>query len=868
MKELQDIDLKSLIEAETGEKFNKEGYIKCPFHTEKSPSLSIKFFPDRNKYKFMCWGCNEQGDALDFIMKLRKLGYKEAREYLEMENIKTERELQFDKILKRIEWDIENTEFKQSYKFLALFEFVNQQNEIVYYKAKFLKPNRKKASSYYRFEGNKIINNREGIEELPYNLYKTIEGIKNGKTIIFVEGEKDANTMNSELKGMDYVATSIKGCTNLDILKNGFKFKIHVIGDTGEAGEKYKWHIYKEFNSLANEFKFVNLPGLKTLGNNKDVTDWLDAGHTQKDLLNAFDRSLDIKSQYDLQQDFRGIYKFYWDKKEETYKKFYLTDFKLIEAKRMTFVDDESEGVKLVFKSCTGATIERIGPATIFDDIRSFKNFLGTLDLAFKSTETKDLTELKSWINRYWAIENEEVHMGIKFIEKDNNLMLITNDGAITTNGINYTLKSDKNNNIDLINKEFISKDELEQLKHKIFKFATSDKSITIIGTVLNDLAVHQNKEAKEKLHHLLIVGESGSGKSTILSNVVAAILNYPSKDIKSIGLITAFALVKDLSNGNYPSLFDEFKPSALDRYKVQKLSENFRNLYDRTTISRGDKSFKTKDFQLTRPIIIAGEESYPNAEKALIERSAIVYLSRRERTQEHTEAMKWLIKNEDILNKFGRSIIDEILKLSVDNYKTIREEASRLFPELSNRPLTTAINIATGIEIFNILLERNGLAKLTGYEKYIMQNIKEEVLDGGNDTKSTVEQMLVLYNNMIEDGRAYDSKNVVIDRGDGLFIRTSEMINQICMFVNQVGSAEVIPLKLRDFKKQAMKSGYFIKSSAKQIKVENKPIRFDEYSKERMRELKLDSIVEAELTEIPMTEQDNRVINGVFQGA
>lgn len=866
MKELQDIDLKQIIEHETGEKFNKEGYIKCPFHSDKTPSLSIKFFPDRNKQKFMCWACKENGDALDFIMKFKSLGYKEAREYLGMENEKSDKELQMEKVKEYIKWQIEKTEYKRGYKLLGLFPFVDENNKVIYYKAKFLKPDGSKETPYYHIEEDKVINKR-GVEEVPYNLYNILDGIKNKKIIIFVEGEKDANTINAVLKGEDYVATSIKSCKNLDILKNGFKFGIYVIGDTGQAGEQYKWNIHKQFNSLALEFKFINLPGVKSLGDNKDVTDWLENGHTKKDLLNAFDRSLDLKSQYDLQQDSRGIYKLYWDKKEEIYKKFYITDFRLLEAKRMIFVDDESEGVKLVFRSGTGKTIERIVSVTVFDDVRSFKNSLDSMDLAFESTKSEDLTKLKSWINKYWAIENEEVHMGTQFIEKDNILNLITEEGAITPNGIDYSLKANKST-IEVINKECISKNELKELKSKIFKFTTSDKAITIIGTVLNDLAVYQNRQAKEKLHHLLIVGESGSGKSTILSNVVAAILNYPVRDIKSIGLITAFALVKDLSNGNYPSLFDEFKPSSLDRYKVQKLSENFRNLYDRTTISRGDKSFKTKDFQLTRPIILAGEESYPNAEKALIERSAIVYLSRRERTKEHTEAMQWLIKHENILNKFGRAVIEEVLKLSVENYKAIREEVSKLFPDLSNRPLTTAINIATGIEIFNILLERNGLSKLTGYEKFIMQNIKEEVLDGGNDTKSTVEQMLVLYNNMIEDGRAYDAKNVVVDRGDGLFIRTSEMINQICMFVNQVGSAEVIPLKLRDFKKQATKSGYFIKSSAKQIKIENKPVRFDEYSKERMRELKVYSIVEPDLAEIPTSEQDKKVIGGMFPGA
>lgn len=865
MKEIQDIDLKQVIENLTGEHFNRDNKINSPFTNEKTPSFAVYFDSNANKQKFKDFSnSGKQGDALDFVMQYKNYSWNQAREYLGLEVKKTESENFEDKIREFINYQLQD--FKRGYKLLGIFTFVDKDNNPIYCKAKFLKPDGKKETPYYSIQDGKVVNKRL-YDEAPYNYYNLLQGIANSKTIVFLEGEKDVNTINNTLNKKDFVATSIKGFKDYEKIK-GECMKVYVIGDTGQAGEKYIWDIRKEFLKDSSEFKIINLPSIKAMGDNKDVTDWLDAGHTQKDLLNAFDRSLDIKSQYDLQQDSRGIYKLYWDKKEETYKRFYLTDFKLLEAKRMTFIDEEFEGVKLVFKSGTGNIIEKIVSATVFDDVRSFKNSLASMDLAFESSKSEDLTKLKSWINKYWAIENEEVHMGVKFIKKDNSLILITNDGAITPNGIDKSLKADKSN-IDVTDKEFISKDELEQLKNKIFKFTTSDKSITIIGTILHDLTVYQNKESKEKLHHLLMVGESGSGKSTILANIIATILNYPVKDIKSIGMITPFALVQNLSNGNYPSLFDEFKPSSLDKYKVQKLSENFRNLYDRTTISRGDKSFKTKDFQLTRPLILAGEESYPNAEKALIERSAIVYLSKRERTKEHTETMQWLTKNEDILNKFGRSIIDEILNLSVDNYKAIREDVSNLFPDLSNRPLTTAINIATGIEIFNILLERNGLAKLIGYEKHIMQNIKEEVLDGGSDTKSTVEQMLVLYNNMIEDGRAYDSKNVVIERGDGLFIRTSEMINQICIFVNQVGSAEVIPLKLRDFKKQAMKSGYLIKTSAKQIKVDSKAVWFDEYSKERIIGLKNFSICKSNELELePMDDEESKVIEDVFSRA
>jgi hypothetical protein len=863
LKELIDIDLKELIESETGERFNKEGFIKCPFHNEKTPSLSIKFFPDRNKSKFMCWGCKEQGDAIDFITKFKKLDYKAAREYLKMENQKTAKELLIEKVKCYINWQLDHN--KKGYDLLGIFPFSSAKNEYIYFKAKFKKPDGGKETPYYHIEDDKVVNNR-GTDEVPYNLYNVLEGTKKQKVIVFVEGEKDANTINSILKGKDYVATSIKACKDDDIkiLLNGLKFKIHVIGDTGRAGEEYKWHVWDKFKDSAEEFRFINLPGLKAMGDNKDVTDWLDAGHTQKDLLNAFDRSLDLKSKYDLQQDKYGIYKWWYNKKLDDHEKIRLTDFKLLEATRLRFIEENKEGIRIKIKTPTGDIIEREDESTVFDDIKSFKHFLGTMDASFLSKNIEDLTLLKRWINKYWAIENSDIYVGDQFVERNSKLVLVTGDGAITQEGIDISMKSN-NSNIDIIDKELITTEELKELKSKIFRFWDPAKSISIIGTVINDLATYHNEMVGAKIHILLIVGESQSGKSTILEKVIAPILNYPLSEKKSIGT-SPFAIIKDLSNGNYPTIYDEFKPSMMDRYKIQKLSDIFRNLYDRDGINRGDKSFQIRKFRLTRPMIMAGEENYPNQEAAQVSRSCIVYLSRRERTKENTEAMEWLIDNSEILNKFGRSIINETLNMSIDQYRDIRKTKRECFKMLKERPLDTAINIAAGIEIFNILLERYGLKKITNYEEYIYKNIKEEILDNGNETKSIVEQMIILYDTMIQDNKAVDVKNVIRETGEGLYIRTSEMINQIFLFCKQYESADLIPLKLKDFKKQAQKAGYIVKPSSKGIKIDGKNVRFDEYSRERMRELKVDSIVEPDrLTEIPIGLDEGKVIDGMF---
>ncbi|MDP4147422.1 MAG: CHC2 zinc finger domain-containing protein, partial [Bacillota bacterium] len=333
--ELQDIDLGYLIERETGDKFNRKGYIRCPFHSEKTPSLSIKFFPNANKYKFKCFGCGEAGDALDFIMKLKGIGYKEAREYLGMNSQKSQQELQEEKVRGYIEWEIKNTEHRRDKLLLGLFPFTNERNEIVYIKAKFRDKEGKKSLSYYHIDGNgKVINRRNG-EELPYNLYRAIKAIKEGKAIVICEGEKDVNNLNSIFKGQAYEAASVKGVKDLKIFGNAER--LFVCGDTGKAGEEYKQHIKSQLFTSAEEFRFINLPGLEDLGDNKDVTDWLEAGHTPKELMTAFNRSLDLKNKYELQQDGYGIYKYITKGKGEEAEevKIYLTNFNLISATRI-----------------------------------------------------------------------------------------------------------------------------------------------------------------------------------------------------------------------------------------------------------------------------------------------------------------------------------------------------------------------------------------------------------------------------------------------------------------------------------------------------------------------------------------------------
>lgn len=54
---------------------NRGGYIACPFHPDRTPSLKIYDQPGRGYY---CYGCQSGGSVIDFVMRLNDLSYAQA----------------------------------------------------------------------------------------------------------------------------------------------------------------------------------------------------------------------------------------------------------------------------------------------------------------------------------------------------------------------------------------------------------------------------------------------------------------------------------------------------------------------------------------------------------------------------------------------------------------------------------------------------------------------------------------------------------------------------------------------------------------------------------------------------------------------
>lgn len=59
------------------EKDGHEFIACCPFHQEDTPSFTI-FTGKDGAERFFCFGCNEKGDVLDFVQKIKGVDLKEA----------------------------------------------------------------------------------------------------------------------------------------------------------------------------------------------------------------------------------------------------------------------------------------------------------------------------------------------------------------------------------------------------------------------------------------------------------------------------------------------------------------------------------------------------------------------------------------------------------------------------------------------------------------------------------------------------------------------------------------------------------------------------------------------------------------------
>ncbi len=66
--------LPELVRRDLGEPARVRGrshWWRCPFHDDTSPSFQVDYYERGSKWRWRCWGCNRQGDAVDWLVDYR-----------------------------------------------------------------------------------------------------------------------------------------------------------------------------------------------------------------------------------------------------------------------------------------------------------------------------------------------------------------------------------------------------------------------------------------------------------------------------------------------------------------------------------------------------------------------------------------------------------------------------------------------------------------------------------------------------------------------------------------------------------------------------------------------------------------------------
>jgi hypothetical protein len=209
------------------------------------------------------------------------------------------------------------------------------------------------------------------------------------------------------------------------------------------------------------------------------------------------------------------------------------------------------------------------------------------------------------------------------------------------------------------------------------------------------------------------------------------------------------------------------------------------------------------------RPFVIIGEEGFLNEETALKERSNILYIARRDKNSKTTQAIENLKRNSEILNKLGKLLLRAALAIDEKGFNDVRKNIIKMC-SYKDRPLNTFTNTVHGLNLFHMAFRRFGI-EFPGIDKAIEaidENIKENVLSGGAETKTQIEMMFELIDEAISN-RFIDRYGIRVDEEKfEVYLHLPTIYPRLTKYVRDY-NRDASLLSKTDFIKQLKKSKY-----------------------------------------------------------
>ena len=446
--------------------------------------------------------------------------------------------------------------------------------------------------------------------------------------------------------------------------------------------------------------------------------------------------------------------RYYRVKGEQVYP---ITNF-IVRPLEMLIADDETQ-MTCDLVTVYGETFRQTFLTTDFGNLQKFKGVLNkrTISLSYTGSEG-DLEILKGYLaGLEWSKKYGVKALGL--YERDKRWIFVAKDGAFAAGGetVEDMIQLEKHASIEsaLPASAAISPKKLVELGPLLLGYNEPAKTVTVLAWCAGCFLKEHLRKAGIKYPHLFLIGEAGSGKSNTLERVILPI--FGRSKVVAAPQITAFTLMKDAASSNlFPQALDEFKPSKIEKTRLQALYNHFRDSYDGHEGVRGRADQSQVSYALLAPLVVAGEES-PD-EPAVRERGMELLFSKRDLKDAAARASFQRISNlQDGLVRLGRGLLDTALTLSTEAVRQWHNEALTLFnPALPSRVVNNLACCMVGVRLLEALCARLGMTwgqvfpiGVDACVKHMEYAVREYLLDGGDANKSIIEQTLEVMDRM-----------------------------------------------------------------------------------------------------------------------
>lgn len=454
---------------------------------------------------------------------------------------------------------------------------------------------------------------------------------------------------------------------------------------------------------------------------------------------------------------------------------------------------------------------------TDFSNLQKFKNILNqrTISLSYTGSEG-DLELLKNYISELnWVRKIGVKALGMYFIS--GRWLYVDSSGAVEAGGnvVEDVVQLEKYRSItsNILSSDPISAEKLRELGPLLLGYNEAPKTAAVLAWCAGCFLKNHLKRVQIKYPHLFLIGEAGSGKSNTLERVILPI--FGRTKVAAAAQVTAFTLMKDSASSNIvPQPLDEFKPSKIDKNKLSVLYNHMRDAYDGHEGTRGRADQTTVYYELSAPLIVAGEESPDEA--AIRERSIELLFSRKDlKSGESRKSFLRLCRMTDALGDLGRSLMDAALRVNVAEAEKWYTDALNFFDqELPSRILNNLGCCAVGLRLLEQVCKMKSLSWPQAFDipieacyRHLAYGAREYLLDGNTVNKGIVEQSIEI---MARMGMDSHTQWTFLENGTQVAIRFNKIYDNFTKYRRDYAiTGECLPYT--QFLKQLRNSDLFV---------------------------------------------------------